>query len=99
MVEKVARKHIKNYHGFLDINDLINAALERLYDAFNRFEGKITDIKSASKGRVYVFSRNDTDDRVDKNHPEGQMEFYGIAYKLKSLLSEKSYSMLIMKNN
>lgn len=158
----LARKYIQKCNGYLEFQDLVNAGLIGLYDAFNKFDKsskasfktyarfringsiideirnnatlsrrtfqkvkayedfvqefqllngrnpteseientlshKIKDIKSASLGRANTNNELHSHDQVNVQTPIHDLEFIELMNKLKSLLPEKNYGMLLMK--
>tara|TARA_Y100000385_G_C12985825_1_gene590556 strand:+ start:183 stop:545 length:363 start_codon:yes stop_codon:yes gene_type:complete len=78
--------------------ELLNGRSPTEEEIVNSSKDKVIDIKSGSLGRAYANNGINSNDQITEQTPIHDLEFSELANKLKNLLPEKNYGMLLMKN-
>lgn len=88
---------VKVYEKFLDDFQIQNGHRPTETQINEYLKGKVKNIESAKKGRVYAIHRISECSKVDETCPEYSFIFTELTEKLKVLLPEKNYAILLMK--
>lgn len=90
---------VKIYEDFLEDFYKLHGCRPSEKQIQEYLEGKVTNIKVAKQGRVYLQGHGGSGPvRVDETCPERSFALYELTEKLKNILPEKNYAILFLKN-